>query len=407
MTHQITLHKKFKPLWTSDCSIFVVTGGRASGKSFAVGDFIENLTFEKGHTILFTRFTLTAAHISVIPEFVEKIDVEQHGKYFSINKTDIQNNKTGSCIIFRGLKTASGNQTAALKSIQGLTTWVLDEAEELLDEGTFDKISDSIRQKGIRNRVILVLNPSNKTHWIYRRFFEDRAVNYDFNGEKDGICYIHTSYADNLANLSGEFISRVEWDKQNRQNRYEHHYLGKWLDALEGVIYTNWTIGTFDDSLPYGFGEDFGWNDPDTLTKVAIDSKNRKIYLKECIYQNNLRPQELITRTATHARRTDLIVADFADARMIAELAQHFNIRKALKGSGSVVEGIKLIQDFDLVIDENSVNLIREINNYVWKDKKSGIQIDDYNHALDGVRYYVSYVLFNSLARKPVMKRIN
>ena len=403
----IRLNEKFKPLWESGCSIFIVTGGRGSGKSFAVGDFIENLTFQKGHTILFTRFTLTAAHISVIPEFQEKIDIENHKQYFHANKTDILNKATGSTIIFRGLKTASGNQTAALKSIQGLTTWVLDEAEELLDEGTFDKISDSIRQKGIRNRVLLVLNPSNKTHWIYRRFFEERGVNYDFTGEKDGICYIHTTYRDNIENLSDEFLQRVEWDRLNRYDRFRHHYLGQWLDAAEGVIYTNWKIGEFDEGLPYGFGMDMGYQDPDTLTKVAIDGKNKKIYLKECIYQNNLRPQDLITRIGTYARRQDLIVADYAEARMAAELAQHFNVRKAFKGSGSIAEGIKIIQDYELIIDENSLNLIRELNNYVWSDKKSGLTIDDYNHALDGVRYYVSYVLFNQLARRPAMTRRN
>ena len=125
----ITLNKKYRPLWTTECPIIVVTGGRGSGKSFAVGDFIENLTFQKGHTILFTRFTMAAAHISVIPEFEEKIYLEGHEKNFLINKTDIENKQTGSSIIFRGLKTSSGNQTAALKSIQGVTTWVLDEAE--------------------------------------------------------------------------------------------------------------------------------------------------------------------------------------------------------------------------------------------------------------------------------------
>jgi phage terminase large subunit len=49
-----------------------------------------------------------------------------------------------------------------LKSLAGVTTWVLDEAEELTDEDTFDKIDFSIRAKNIQNRVILVLNPSTK-----------------------------------------------------------------------------------------------------------------------------------------------------------------------------------------------------------------------------------------------------
>ena len=177
----LKLCKKYSPLWSSDANYFIITGGRGSSKSFTVADFIENLTFEIGHTILFTRFTMTAANISVIPEFEEKIDLENHNGLFNINKTDITNNQTDSTILFRGLKTSSGNQTANLKSIQNVTTWVLDEAEELVNEDTFDKIDNSVRKKGIQNRVIILLNPCTKEHFLYRKFFEDIGVT-DCNG---------------------------------------------------------------------------------------------------------------------------------------------------------------------------------------------------------------------------------
>lgn len=90
----------------------------------------------------------------------------QLNDYFDINKTEIINKISKSEIIFRGIKTSSGDNTANLKSLQGVTTWILDEAEELTDESTFDKIDLSIRQKGKQNRVILILNPSTKEHWI-------------------------------------------------------------------------------------------------------------------------------------------------------------------------------------------------------------------------------------------------
>lgn len=52
--------------------------------------------------------------------------------------------------MFRGIRTSSGNQTAKLKSIQGLTTFVCDEAEEWNSEEDFDKLVLSIRQKGFK-----------------------------------------------------------------------------------------------------------------------------------------------------------------------------------------------------------------------------------------------------------------
>ena len=41
------------------------------------------------------------------------------------------------------LRTSSGDQTANLKSLQGITTWIIDEAEEMVDEDIFDKIDFS------------------------------------------------------------------------------------------------------------------------------------------------------------------------------------------------------------------------------------------------------------------------
>ena len=122
------LHPKYYPLWITDCFITIITGGRGSGKSHAVATFAENLTFQQGHKILYTRYTLHSASDSIIPEFESKIEMEGHNGLFYVTKTDVINRMTEVEILFRGIKTSAGNQTAKLKSIEGLTTWVLDEA---------------------------------------------------------------------------------------------------------------------------------------------------------------------------------------------------------------------------------------------------------------------------------------
>ncbi len=233
----IALNEKFAPLWESDCFTYIITGGRGSGKSFAVGDFIENLSFEKGHKILFTRYTLDSASDTIIPEFEEKIELEGHPRHFHLTKKDVFNISSGTEIMFRGIKTAAGNQTAKLKSIEGLTTWVLDEAEELTDEQTFNKIKQSIRKKGIQNRIILVLNPQSKAHWIYKRFFERPGIPPGFNGEHEGVCYIHTRYLENIENLSAEFLAEAEKSKRFTPNLYRYEYLGEWVLSTEDAIF--------------------------------------------------------------------------------------------------------------------------------------------------------------------------
>ena len=139
--NQIYLHPKYQAIFNSDSRYFVITGGRGSGKSFGVNVFLLNLTYEAGHKVLFTRYTLTSAGASIIPEFIEKIELMGVESDFRITKDEIINLTTGSSIMFKGIRTSSGNQTAALKSLSGVTTFVLDEAEELTDEDTFSTVS--------------------------------------------------------------------------------------------------------------------------------------------------------------------------------------------------------------------------------------------------------------------------
>ncbi len=261
----IILNKKYQALG-NNTRFFIITGGRGSSKSFGVGTFASLLSFEKGHKILFTRQTMVSAHLSIIPEFQEKIDLLEANSHFVITKSEIINQTSGSEIIFKGIRTSSGDQTANLKSLQGVTTWILDEAEELTDEATFDKINLSIRQKGVQNRVILILNPATKEHWIYQRFFEQAGVEEAFNGVKNNVTYIHTTFEDNIEHLDQSFLDEIERIKQFNPKKFKHQILGGWLDKAEGVVFTNWSFGNFNpDNLQTSFGQDFGFSiDPTT-----------------------------------------------------------------------------------------------------------------------------------------------
>jgi phage terminase large subunit len=391
---------KQKPIWNSlsnDTRYFVITGGRGSGKSFEVGRFTSLLSFESGHKILYTRQTMTSAHLSVIPEFQEKIDLLEMNNAFDVNKTEIKNKQTNSEIIFRGIKTSSGDQTANLKSITGVTTWVLDEAEELTDESTFDKINLSIRIKNKQNRIILILNPATKEHWIYRKFFEEAGVTEGFNGVKGNTTYIHTTYLNNLDNLNIDFINEIELIKENNPKKYEHQILGGWLDKAEGVVFTNWKFGEFDNTLPYSFGADFGFSiDPSTLVKVAIDRKLKIIYVKELLYKPKLTTSELAIIYKQNVSGKELIIADSAEPRLIEEIQRYgFNIQATEKGAGSIKAGIELMRDYQLIIDKESVNVAKELNNYVYSDKASSLFVDNWNHAIDAIRYNVFFHLSN------------
>jgi phage terminase large subunit len=391
----IEIHNKYKPILSEDSRYFIVSGGRGSGKSFTINALLVMLTYEQGHTILFTRYTLTSAYISIIPEFIDKLELFNCVHDFHITKDEILNKKTGSKIIFRGIKTSSGDQTANLKSLQGITTWVVDEAEELTDEQKFDTIDLSVRQQGKQNRVILILNPTTKEHFIYTRFFEDRGVQEGSNTTKENTTYIHTTYLDNIENLSKSYIDQIDQMRSRRPEKYKQQMLGAWMSKAEGVIFSNWTIGEFKRSSVSVWGQDYGFAaDPSTLVEVNIDKANKTIYLKECFYLPRLTTSQIAELNQKHAR-DGLIVADSAEPRLITELKRHCNVKPSIKGQGSVTYGISLLQDYDLVVSPDSTNLIKELNNYRWLERKSNTPIDKYNHLIDAVRYAVGYQLQN------------
>lgn len=216
----------------------IITGGRGSGKSYALSLAIATWLRQTGYCVLFTRWTMASAQDSIIPEFKQKIDLLGKSHEFKLTRNDIYHG-AGSRALFRGIKTSAGNQTAKLKSLQGLNVWVLDEAEEMPDEATFDVIDLSIRDQRRPNFVILCMNPVHKRHWIYRRFWEGRGIpDSGFNGVVGDTTYIHTDYRDNIANLPPNYLARVKAAKRGDPRKYRSVWLGSWMEEVVGALWS-------------------------------------------------------------------------------------------------------------------------------------------------------------------------
>ena len=84
------------------------------------------------------------------------------------------------------------------------------------------------------------------------------------------------------------------------------------------------------------------------------------------------------------------LIADSAGTRTIFDLKNlGLNIKPVKKPR--IIDRIKFIWDFDLIIDPESYDLERELNTYVWLDKKGEIPIDEDNHLLDAGGYATYY----------------
>lgn len=385
-----------------------------SGKSFNAATFIERLTFEMTeaekivHQILYTRYTMVSANMSVIPEMMEKIEIDETSRYFNATKTDVVNRMTGSRIMFRGIKTSSGNQTAKLKSIHGITTFVCDEAEEWTSEQDFDKIMLSIRQKGIQNRIIIIMNPTDSNHFIYKKYIENTYKLVEHDGvpvqisTHPNVLHIHTTYLDNKENLSEQFLKEVEDMKVNNPEKYAHTVIGRWADVAEGAVFKKWGI---IDKFPehakkVAIGIDFGYS-KDVTAIVKCGIVDNSLYVDELCYKTNMLSSDIIKEL----RKYDLFVySDSADPRLIDEIGLGgVIIYPVQKGAGSILAGIDKMNDMELFVTKNSYNLQNELRNYVWDKDKDGnyinTPIDAYNHAIDATRYYTLSVLLGKVMK--------
>lgn len=413
----ITPQPIYHPLYENkDKFIILITGGRGSGKSFNASTFIERLTFEMTkakklvHKILYTRYTMISASISVIPELLEKIELDGTSKYFEVTKTDVVNKRTGGSIMFRGIKTSSGNQTAKLKSIHGITTFVCDEGEEWTSEEDFDKMMLSIRQKGIQNRVIIIMNPTDSNHFIYRKYIDKTHKLVSFDGVNvqmsthESVLHIHTTYLDNIEYLGQEFIKEVERMKEENPEKYAHTVIGRWSDVSEGAVFKNWGIvKEFPQwCKKVAIGQDFGFtHDPSASIRCGII--DNALYLDELCYQTGMLSSDIVKALRPFPLK---VIADSADPRLIQEIHNGgIKIYSVEKGAGSIIAGIDKMKDMEIFVTERSYNLINELRTYVWDKDKDGNYInepeDKNNHAIDAARYYVLGILLGRI-KKPI-----
>jgi len=387
------ISKKYIPLFKRPEGVdtYIVTGGRFSSKSFTVALAAVNWAARLNHRILYGRYTSVSGKDSTFPEVEEKIQILGLKDSFniSINRIDSKINK--SKIVFKGFKTGSNQQTASLKSLKDFSTLIVEEAEEIPDYDTYEKVSLSIRGNNNNsdepNIKVLILNPVTKEHWIFKEFFESKGVQAGFNGVKDNVCYIHTSYLDCLDFVPEDIIRSFDAMKINKPKRYEHIVMGGWLDKLEGCVIEDWKIGEFDESLPAVLGMDFGYvNDPTTLVKIATDDNN--IYTELKLYRVGMSTNDIITFLENNVHVNDLILADCAEPRLIEELRYAgFNVVACRKGKDSIKNGLARLNEKTIVSREQDIELHKELNNYVWNDKKSNTPIDNWNHIIDALRY--------------------
>lgn len=363
----------FSKIGTMKAPIRVVQGGTSAGKTYSILQYLILFGLNKN------------LHISIV---AESIPVLKRGAYKDF--IDI--------ITKMGLYDESKhNKTDRIYQ---------------LNETTFEFFSadDHSKLRGSR-RDILFINEANNVSFEAFQELNIRTKQFtflDYNPTapfwahseligKDGVDYLVVTFRDNefLDTKIKEEIQSWEIKAQTSDywaNRWKVMGLGL-LGQQSGAIYNEWKeIEELPDQAELiGSGLDFGFtNDPTAL--VSVYRYNGEIIIDEVIYQKGLLNSQLANLIKQSKSRYGIIYADSAEPKSIAELkAYGLNILPVVKGKDSVNYGIQLIQQQPFKVTSRSTNLIKELQNYVWMKDKEGkslsIPIDDYNHALDALRY--------------------
>jgi len=262
--------------------------------------------------------------------------------------------------------------------------------------------------KGARRNVLYINECNNISYEAYQqlsiRTTDDIYLDYnpdrtfwaitDVSNEPDAKRIV-LNYKDNEA-LPQNVIEQFEINKKKAEtSEYWKNWCRVYIDglvgSLEGVVFNNWSE---IDRIPeearlIGVGIDFGFtNDP--TAAVAVYKFNDEIILDEVLYRTGLTTADI--DKLLDINKSVEIWADSAEPRTIQELKNRgWRIFGAKKGKDSILYGINLIQEYNLLVTSRSENLINELQNYQWlKDRegnKINVPIDAFNHAIDAIRY--------------------
>ena len=303
-------------------------------------------------------------------------------------------NPTGQVILFRGL-----DDPMSITSITvpvGYLCWCwFEEAYQVKSEDAFDKVDMSIRgelPEGYFKQITLTFNPWSDRHWLKKRFFDEP-------NDEDKLA-ITTNYLCNEW-LGEDDIKLFNHIQTKFPKRYRVEGLGDW-GIIDGLVFDNWKIEEFDHTKIKGellVGLDFGYvNDPTALVCSILDEQNKKLYIFDEHCQKGMLNDAIAQMIVDKGYGKSTIIADSAEQKSIEEIKRKgiYRIKPAVKGGGSIVQGIQQLLQYDIIVHPSCEETIKELENYAWDVDKEGTginkPIDAYNHCIDALRYSLQCV---------------
>jgi len=337
-----------------------LVGGAGAGKSYAVAlKIIEKFYTERNKRFLITRKTLPSLKITAYRLILDLL--QMYGFYYALNKSElIITNDRGNEILFKSL-----DEPEKIRSYDANYIWVEEATDLTAKDHTHLRLC--LRREtdvDTPNQMFFSFNPVSVLHFLHKEYVE--------NFDEQTMVIMYSNWKDNPF-LDDAYIEDLEGLKDKDKMLYRIYTEGLW-GTLENVIFSNYTIESvwptsFDEVI---YGLDFGFNHPTALIEIGF--KDGVPYERELLYKTKLTNTDLIKEmNLLGISKTAYIFGDSQEPARIEEIADAgYNIHPAKKGAGSVKSGLDLLRSVPSIVYSGSINLIKELQSYKYKEDKNG-----------------------------------
>ena len=357
-----------------------IWGGRGSGKSHAVAEYIIEQSVVSRCDVVCIREVQKSLQQSVKRLLETKIESLGVGSYFEVQHDRILS-KHGGTIIFQGM----ANHTAdSIKSLEGFDIAWFEEAQSC-SQRSLDLLRPTMRKE--TSEMIFTWNPR----------YEDDPIDRLLRSETPppDATIVRVNYQDNPW-FPSVLKDEMNYDMKRDMEKYQHVWLGEYVKNTESRVFKNWHIDEFEapDDAVLRFGADWGFAvDPTVLVRCFIVGRtlyiDHEAYMVGCEIPNT--PE--LFMSVPEAEKWP-IIADSARPETISYMKNHGfpKILPAVKGPKSLEEGIEWLKSFDIVVHPRCEHAIQELTMYSYKtDPLTGqvlpLLADKDNHVIDAVRY--------------------
>lgn len=368
-------------------------GGRGSGKSWGIADFLIFMSLKREVRILCVREIQNSIKQSVHKLLTDRINFYELDKFFQITDKTITG-LNGSEFIFIGLY----RNIDSVKSLEGIDYCWVEEAQSI-SERSLEVLIPTIRKPS--SQIIFTYNPTNEDDPVHQKFTL---------ADRDDTLKIQCNYSENPF-FPDVLKDELEYDKQYDYDKYLHIWEGQCVTHSEDqIFYGKWSVSDFEtpEDAIFWHGGDFGYSvDPTAAVRCFV--KESCLYIDYESYKHRLEITDICRYVSndipTIYKHHSLW--DSARPDTISHLKNIDGMNAYGVSKDRIIDGIQKIRGFKhIYIHERCKETATEFRLYKWKRNAStGVLLNDpedkHNHIIDSLRYALS--LYNKKSQQIVI----